>query len=221
MKTRTELPNEAEALLPWYVTGRLAVDDRLKIATALETDEDLALQMRLINEDRHATIRLNEDLGAPSNAVWERIAGVVAAEPRGVSWGERLGRWLGLGAGAPHLRLAWVAAAVGIAIVLQSAAIFLLWPSTHATSGFLTASAPAAVATGAQALVSFAPETRLDQVGALLAQIHATIVEGPRSGFYKLRFADGPLDKPALDAVIAKLRASNFVKTVLPAGSGG
>jgi hypothetical protein len=222
MKTKTELPNEIEALLPWYATGRLSVEDRAKVAAGLDGDDDLSLQLRLIEEDRDATILLNEDLGSPSAAAWDRIAAVVAAEPRRLAVGERLARWLGLGAGAPRGRLAWAGSAAAIAIVVQSAAIVSLLPSSHASGGYQTASAPASAdATGAQALVAFAPETRLDQMGALLSETNGTIVEGPRGGFYKIRFGAAPLDKPALDSLLAKLRASGIVKMALPAGSGG
>jgi hypothetical protein len=143
---------------------------------------------------------------------------VVDAEPRRQPLGARIAQWLGFGPAAPRGRLAWAGSAAAVAIVLQSAAIFALLP---ATTSFQTASAPAAVATGAQALVAFAPETRLDQVGALLTQIGGTIVDGPRSGFYKVRFGSAPLDKPALDALLAKLRASGIVKLAVPAGAGG
>ena len=218
MKSRTELPSEVEALLPWYLTGRLSSEDRAKVATAIENDEDFSLQMRLIEEDRDATILLNEELGAPSSAAWDRIAAVVAAEPRRLPVSERLARWLGLGAGAPRGRLAWAGAAAAIAIVVQSAAIFSLLPSSSHSGGYQTASAPMAVATGAQVLIAFAPETRLDQLGALLSSVNGTIVEGPRGGFYKIRVGAGPLDKPALDAALAKLRASALVKMAMPTG---
>jgi len=221
MMTKTELPNEIEALLPWYATGRLSAEDRAKVAIALESREDLSLQLRLIEQDREAAILLNEDLGSPGAAVWDRIAAIVAAEPRRLPLGARVAQWLGFGAGAPSGRLAWTGAAAAVAIVLQSAAIFTLLPSSRGPGGFQTASAPAAMATGAQALVAFAPETRLDQVGALLTATQGTIVEGPRGGFYKIRFGATPLDKAGLDALFARLRASGIVKMALPAGSGG
>jgi len=143
---------------------------------------------------------------------------VVASEPRRPARTARFARWLGLGSGAPRGRLAWAGAAAAVVIVVQSAAIFALRPST---GGFQTASAPPAAATGAQALVAFAPETRIDQLGALLGEVDGTIVEGPRGGFYKIRFGAAPLDRPALDARLAKLRASGIVKMALPARSGG
>jgi len=216
MKTKSEHPDEIEALLPWYAMGRLSAEDRAKVAAALEGNEDLARQARLIDEDREATILFNEGLGAPSAAVWDRIAAVVASEPRRPAPGARLARWLGLGNGAAHARLAWAGAAA-VVIVLQSTAILALRPSS---GGFQTASAPPGAATRAQALVSFAPDARLDQLGALLGEVGGTIVEGPRGGFYEIRFGQTPLDRPALDARLAKLRASAIVKMALPARPG-
>ncbi len=218
MTSKTEHPDAFEALLPWYATGRLNAQDRADVAAALEQREDLALQLRLIEEDREATIRLNQDLGSPGGPVWERIAATIGAEPRRPSVASRFTGWLGLGSGASRVRLTWAGAAAAVVIVLQSAAIFTLLPSS---GGYRTASAPAALATGAQALVAFAADARLDQVGALLAETHGTIVEGPRGGFYKIRFGEKPLGKPALDALLAKLRANAIVKMALPTGPGG
>ncbi len=82
MKTKPEPPDEIEALLPWFATGRLSGEDRAEVAAALETREDLLPQMRRVDAERAATIRLNEHLGAPGEAVWRRIAAVLAAEPR-------------------------------------------------------------------------------------------------------------------------------------------
>ncbi len=77
-----ELPNEIEALMPWYATGRLSAEDRAKVATALQDQADLTRQMRFIEEVRQAAIRLNEDISVPGNPGWDRIAAVVATEPR-------------------------------------------------------------------------------------------------------------------------------------------
>jgi len=82
MTAEPELPNEIEALLPWYATGRLSPEDRAKVAAALQERADLAGQMRFLEEVRQATIGINEELEVPSDAGWDRIAAAIAAEPR-------------------------------------------------------------------------------------------------------------------------------------------
>ena len=68
-------------------------------------------------------------------------------------------------------------------------------------------------------LVAFAPEARLDQVGQWLQERHATIVDGPRGGFYRLRVGDKPLSKAEMSALVAGLGTSPLVRAVLPANA--
>jgi anti-sigma factor RsiW len=213
MNPNREAPDEFEALLPWSATGRLSAEDRARTEKALEERDDLRLQMRLIEEDRDATIALCEDLGAPSTAVWDRIAAVAAAEPRRQSW---LARFAGaFAASSPPLRFAGAAAA--LVIVLESTAIVRMLPATTASAGFGTASVTTEAVSGAFALVAFTPETRLDVIDAWLGETHGTIVDGPHGGFYKIRFGDKTPDAAALDALIGRIRANPFVKLALPA----
>jgi hypothetical protein len=213
MNPMTEIPDEFEALLPWSATGRLGAEDRAKTAKALADRDDLRLQLRLIEEDREATIALYEDLGAPAPAVWDRIAAVAAAEPRRSSWFARLAG--AFAASTPPLRLASAAAA--LVIVLESTALVRMLPATTAAGSFGTASATSDAASGAFALVAFAPETRVDQIGAWLVESQGTIVDGPHGGFYKIRFGDKTPDNAALDALIERIRANPLVRTALPA----
>jgi hypothetical protein len=67
--------------------------------------------------------------------------------------------------------------------------------------------------------VAFAPEARLDQVGQWLQERHATIVDGPRGGFYRLRVGDKPLSKVEMSALVAELETSPLVRAVLPANA--
>ena len=84
---------------------------------------------------------------------------------------------------------------------------------------YRTASESPSAAAGAAVLVAFAPEARLDQVGQWLQERHATIVDGPRGGFYRLRVGDKPLSKAEMSALVAELATSPLVRAVLPANA--
>ncbi len=208
MTANDHQPDEAEALLPWAATGRLDPKQRALVADALEARADLKLQMALIAEDRQATVALNESLGAPSSAAWDRIASVVDSAPRRASFWSRAFAFAGR---SSLWRLAAVAAL--IIILVESAAIVDLLAAIDDGS-FQTAAAPVF---GALAFVEFAPQTRVDEMDAWLGAVNGVIVEGPKSGLYKIRFGDAPMDKAERDALLQRLRASPIVKSASPA----
>jgi len=216
---RNEEIDAIEALLPWYAAGTLDPRDAKRVEEALARRPDLRASLEVAREDRDETIALNEALGAPSPAAWTRVLAVAQAEPRKPSLKARLMSVAGLvGLGAePHpRRLAWVGAAAAIVIALQTATIVSLLPAAKGP-GYQTASQTSATADGASVLVAFAPDARLDQVGAWLQQHHASIVEGPRGGMYRVRVGDKSLTKEQMAALVAELSASPLVRMVLPA----
>ena len=100
--------------------------------------------------------------------------------------------------------------------MVETGALVALAPMEGA-GRYAIATAPAASA-GALALIGFAPDARLDELSAFLAARHASIVEGPRGGLYKVRFGDKVLSKAEMDTLIRDLRAAPLVKFALPAG---
>jgi len=205
-----------EALLPWYAAGTLDPDDVRRVEEALARRPELQASLSVIREDRDETIALNESLGAPRGRAWEKVLAAVEASPRKPSLAARLIGLIGLGAEPNPARLAWVGAAAAIVIALESAAIVSLLPSGGGARYQVASETPGA-ATGAFALVAFAPGASLDQVGQWLQERHATIVDGPRGGFYRLRIGDKPLSKSETAALIADLAKSPLVRAVLPA----
>ncbi|MGO4870463.1 MAG: hypothetical protein ACLPGW_07595 [Roseiarcus sp.] len=213
---RQEETDAIEALLPWYAAGTLDPEDVKRVEAALARRPDLRASLETAREDRDETIALNEALGAPGPAAWARVLAVAQAEPRKPSLKARLAALVGLGAEPNRARLAWAGAAAAIVIVLQGATILSLLPVAKGP-GYQTASETTAAAGGANVLVAFAPDARLDQVGAWLQQHHATIVEGPRGGLYRVRVGDKSLTKDQMSALVAELAASPLVRTALPA----
>jgi hypothetical protein len=206
-------------LLPWYAAGSLALDDAKRVEEALARRPELQASLRLIEEERAETIALNEGLGAPAASGWDRVLAGVQAEPHKPGLKARLAALaaiVGLGPEPDRTRLAWAGVAVAVVIALQSATILSLLPTRNGAS-YQTASEPASTAAGANVLIAFAPDARLDEVGAFLQAHHALIVEGPRGGLYRVRVGDASLTKEQLAALIAELGASPLVRTALPA----
>ncbi|MGD1038234.1 MAG: hypothetical protein ABR878_13865 [Roseiarcus sp.] len=220
MTTNRREENDAiEALLPWYAAGTLDPKNAKRVEEALARRSDLRASLDLVREDRDETIALNESLGAPSPAAWTRVLAAVEAAPRKPSLKARLmslAGLVGLGAEPKPTRLAWAGAAAAIVIVLEAATIVSLLPAAKGP-GYRTASEAPVTAGGANVLVAFASDARLDQVGAWLQDHHASIVEGPRSGLYRVRVGDKSLTKDQTSALVAELAASPLVRMVLPA----
>ena len=208
--------DEIEALLPWYAAGALDARDAKRVDEALAERPELGVSLALIHEDRDETIALNERLGAPSGAAWARVLATAKAEPRKPGGFARLASLLGLGAGGNPTRLAWAAAAAAVVILLQAAAIVSLLPETRGSS-YRTASEPTPKVDGANVLVAFAPDARLEEVGAWLKEHDASIVEGPRGGMYRLRVGDKVPSRDEMTALLAELAKAPIVRMVLPA----
>jgi hypothetical protein len=211
-----------DALLPWYAAGTLNAFGAKSVDEALAARSDLRASLALTREDREETIALNESLGAPSSAVLARVLAVAKAEPRKPSLLARLAAFASLAESARPARLAFAGAAAAVVILLQAATIVALLPTTPrgsggiATPGFGTATG-SKDGKGAFVLVQFAPDARLDQLGAFLAEHHAKIVEGPSpEGMYKLRVGDKSPSPDELSKLIVELGKSPLAAMVLP-----
>jgi anti-sigma-K factor RskA len=204
----TDADDEIEALLPWYAAGALSEKDRRLVENALEARPELRASLATIDEDRGETIALNEALGAPSPEVWTKIMRGVEAAPQRPSLSARLAAMLGLG----DARWAWVAVAAALVILLQAAAIVSLLPS----AGYKTVTVDRQAAEGADVLVAFAPDAKLEALTAFLKANQATIVGGPRGGLYELRVGDKVLAKAELDTLVKTLSGSAVVTMALP-----
>ena len=222
MTDRRDEIDAIEELLPWYAAGTLDPADARRVEEALARMPELRASLRLVREEREETVALNESLGAPSADAWERVAAMTEAEPRRATFGSRLSplaRLVGLGARPNSARLAWVSAAAAVVVLLEGAVIVSLLP-TRGEAPFRTASAPSTGGQGAEVLVAFAPDARLDQVSAWLKAHQASIVSGPGpDGFYRLRVGDKRLSADEKAALIHEIGAAPFVTMVLPARS--
>lgn len=204
-----------DKLLPWLSTGRLTETERRLLADSDKVDavsEARADHLRQIRNEADAETALAEAYGAPSFAVFERIEQSIAAEPhRAPTAGT--GTWLRRisdAALAPRYRLSAALAMVLLAVQIGLVAGVLF---SGGGSTYETASGPGAAAQGPGFIVSFRPDTTLEQITRLLSNIGAASIDGPKAGgLYRINA--GPRGLTA-DAE-AQLRTSPHIRVVLP-----
>jgi anti-sigma factor RsiW len=227
-KTLEQEPSEIEALLPWHAAGTLSARDARRVEEALARDPELAKQYAVIREEYAETISLNETLGAPSARAMQKLFAAIDAEPvrRPSSWSRLSTRVSGFFGSLSPRTLAWSASLGALALVLQAGVIGAVLVKNQQGSTFQTASLSmnepvtrtlsGATARPPQALVRFAPETRIADIMDLLGSYQASIIDA-RGGLFRLQFGDRALSKEETAALIRKLQDEKIVNLAVAA----
>jgi hypothetical protein len=213
-----------EELLPWYATGALSANEKSRVEKALAREPRLQASLKAIREDLEETIALNQDLPTPRPAVLGRIMAAAEGAPRRQSVLARLSSLvdqlagtLGRIAFASPRAFAFAVFVAALVVIGQGAEIASLL--LHAGGTYSTASQESPTATdGAFLLVGFAPDATIRQIADLLLQKKAAIVDGPRSGLFRVRIGEKSMSKEQRDAALAAWRAEPIIKLALPAG---
>jgi anti-sigma factor RsiW len=205
-------PDEIEALLPWYVTGKLTPEESARVARYLETHAEAATHVQIAQEERAEVIAANEMLGLSSSRAFERLMASASARPQRrtlsslvTKWVEQFGDWL---ESFTPVQLSAIAVAAALVLLIQAVSIGLLLVERPAGESYQTASGPRAssTTTGTFAIVSFVPGASIGDVAAFLSEIDAEIVEGPKGGgIYRLRLSNEHLLPAAAEAAVQKL----------------
>lgn len=187
---------EIEDLLPWYANGRLSLAERKRVEAALLADPELDRRLELVREEMAETIAANETLVPKASPVLDRLMAAIDAEPRptrplALVRESLFDRFAGFLADLAPRRLAGMAAAVVVVMVVQTGAVS--WLATgRPQSGFETASQGAATTSSPTLLVAFSPDAKIDRISELLRLAGAEVAEGPKAnGFYRLRPVNG------------------------------
>jgi hypothetical protein len=210
--------DEIEALLPWYVTGRLDPKDRARVERYLSDHPEAAAHLALAREESEATVTANEAIRAPGPHVLDRLRASIAAEPRRKPLGaslsqlaERFTDWI---AGLAPPQLALAAAVAALLVMLQAAAIGALVLERAGAPTYQTAGGEQGAGEGIELLVGFSGTATMGEIAALLEKLDAVVIDGPRGGLYRLRLPDTGED--GREAAMATLRESGVVTAVLP-----
>lgn len=214
-KSRQLQPLEIEALLPWHAAGTLDAPDTRRVEQALARDPLLAKNYAAIRKEHAEIIALNEELGAPSARVVQKLFAAIDAEPvRRPPVSAQIGRLL---AGLPPRTLALSAALAALLLLLQAGVI----------GAFLARQQPEPVqttslsATGQEplprAFVRFDSGARMSDIAAFLDARQARVIDSTAGGIFRLQFGDKPLSRSEIAALISRLQSEKIVDLALPA----
>ncbi len=222
MNTNTKLSerDEIEAMLPWFAAGTLSRKDAARVEAALKSDAVLSQRFEMVREELGETIRLNEDLGAPSSRALKSLFEKIDAEaPRqsAVSF-DLAGRVSSFIASFSPRTLAYAGAVAVLAILLQAGVITNLVRDRGGDASYKTVSvAPGQKEPGAFALIRFAPDATAIDITKFLEDNKAVVVDGPKAGTYRVRVAVTGLPKEELTRIIKQMQDSKAVGFVAPA----
>jgi anti-sigma factor RsiW len=219
-KMTDQEPSEIEALLPWHAAGTLNVRDTRRVDEALANDPVLARQYAAIREEYAETILLNENLGAPSSRAMTKLFAAIDAEPAPKSHASlyvsaRVAEYF---ARLSPRTLATAAAVGAMALLLQAGLIGAVLMKQ--SGSFQTASlsnTERQSERGPFALVRFAPDARVADITAFLDAYHASIVDGAKSGMFRLQFAGNAMSQQDIAGLMTKLQNEKIISLAVAA----
>jgi len=213
--------DEIEALLPWYVSGRLDAKSRARVERYIEAHPEVKAHLALAREEADAAIASNEAIAAPGRRALERLRASVAAAPRRKPMAgllsqvsDRFGDWI---SGFAPPQLAFAGAAAALLLALQAGIIGALVMERVAAPTYQTAGGGEEKAgEGVELLVGFSPTATAQEITDLLKRLDAVVTDGPKAGLYRLRFPGAKESDEDRNKAIDALKQSGIVVTVLP-----
>lgn len=186
MTHQADIPEE-ELLLPWYVSGQLAPEERARVDKALKGSE--ALRLALDQERRLQAAVAAAPLPAPPAGDPDALLAAAAAAESSVP------RWL-----KPAL-----AAAIAIAVIEGAA---LAWLTPAAVYRTASGPSPRIAVESTRYAVQFVEGAAIAAIGAALAEAELGIVRGPLpDGAYILETAQG-------ERAFDRLKRSGVTRTI-------
>lgn len=210
--------DEIEALLPWYVTGRLDARERARVERYVREHPEVQAHLGLAREESDATIASNQIIPPPGPQTLNRLRASIAAAPRrqslGAAFGQLANRFSDWIAGLAPPQLALAAAVAALLVMLQAAAIGALVLERAGAPTYQTAGGEQTAGESIELLVGFADTATMGDIAQLLKRLDAVVVDGPRAGLYRLRLPD--TGDEGRKAAIEALHQSGVVTAVLP-----
>ena len=202
--------DEFEALLPWYVSGKISAADKAKVDAYVSKHPQVRAHLAMARDEADDIFAANAQIEAPRDAL-DKLRASVASSPSArlhsvkASLVDKLGLFLS-GLAPRQLAYAGISAALAIAVLGGSLGSLL---SGGQGAGYQTAAGPGASALkGTFALVAFQASAPAGTLSAFLSENKLTIVEGPiAGGLFRVRLSDEALSKDATSAALAKLKA--------------
>lgn len=182
--------DEAQEILPWYLTGRATRAETKAIDELLRGSAELRGQLESARQQRQAVIDGTAEIGGPSaDNLTKLLRQIEATKQRRLVIADEPVFFARL-FGSPRPLLTFALAAACVVIVAQGALLYrpdlfpFLSPAPDATP-YETASAEVgtiADASGPELLVAFRPEVTTAQLTQILTELNAVVVDGPKPG---------------------------------------
>jgi len=221
---------EIEALLAWYVSGKLDVQQRARVDRYLEAHPDVASSMGLGYEPGSVPLSGTTPITADPYEAFDgrraRNAATSLPNAREAAHPRLYDRVTdGFGRLRPT-QIAFAAAAAALVIIALSTVIAMLilqrpvpalaLRPTLAPSIDETAMPVSSHSPGIELLIGFTPTASVRDVTALLGSLGAQVIEGPQRGLYRVRVPSRTSEDNGRKEILAALRTSRLVAIVLP-----
>jgi hypothetical protein len=201
--------DEIEALLPWYVTGRLDGRDRQRVDAYLARHPEMQARLKLSKAERNETVFLNGPAEAPSAETVDRFMAKIARPKPAVSRERKttasrmdgVMSWIRSVCFDPFFEagvLQWGRIAAAALILIQAAVIVALIASRRGED-YQIARGPAQYSvSGTYVHVRFVDKAPIAKIVETMSELGMVIAEGPKAGgFFLVRI--GPENMSEVD----------------------
>jgi hypothetical protein len=207
-------PTEIELLLPWHAAGALNAREAQEMEAALSNDPELARRYEWVREELTQESSISEAFGEPSRldvaALFARIEALPARRAASLDLTARIVEFF---TSLSPRTLAFSAAAMAFAILLQAAVIADIVLNERSSDDYQTASTSANIAgEGSDVLLRFKPQASAAEIADFLETNKFSIVGGPSAGgVYRARVSATKLAKPELMRIVKTLQDNDIV----------
>ncbi|MCZ4279909.1 hypothetical protein O4H49_03910 [Kiloniella laminariae] len=206
----SDIRQDLEELLPFYVNGSLSPEEQKRVEQALAEDPSIQKEIDFLEQLR-AEVRDLDRGNSPGEFGLKRLQKALKDEQKLVNSAPQTGS--AVSGYTRGWRLAAIAAC--LLLLLQTAVTLPLWQK-RGDDLIAAGGGTGSQLSGQIISVTFVPEAREENIRNLLLAVDASIVEGPSAlGVYRLSVAQNS------DAVVEKLLAHrNLVETAQNDSSG-
>ena len=207
--------DEIEMLLPWYVTGKLASADMVRVQSYLAQHPEMIRHLDLIRAEQGQSTAVNEAIRLPASlsvhTVATRIGREDAARPD-VKMSRFIDGIRSFFTMPATGGMRWAAAACAAIIVLQAVALGVMVANRGDTPTYQPASGAGPSATGSTVIVRFTGTASSGAIADALSALAMTIVDGPKpGGLFVVRIGSASQTVAERDQRITALRARSDV----------
>jgi len=192
---------QLKKLLPWYVNGTLAAEERMQVKEYVAADPNGQAEVDFLKSVQTAIREQQEDVVSPAEFGWQRLQRTIP-EQRHESNTESTNRWW-----RPTL------AAAAILLMIQGGVLLQIWPVYQQHYTVLSSHPQSTGGTVLQ--ISFEPNITEQRLREIINKVDARIIGGPGSlGIYRLQLPENIKQPAEVGLLIEKLRNTPGIAVV-------